>query len=281
MLFVCAMTQTGPSAWVAAWQVRRWGSDNVLGSFLPGFIVLLLPLVVVACLPRRADWPVVLGVKEAIWPRDQPARAVLPVDQRLRLFRVAQWIAAGLAAACMSAASVACWVSLTSAQAVGPPLPGLTLAEASAPGAALPKYARIIGSIARRGSAWEHDEMLSRTEIQDLYIPLTALGWRPGDAVGALQLDHRSIAGQPGPPEGTLSHGVPAWLLASMRKAGLAVIENPVVLTRQALGGVVPAPDGIAAALSLILGGALTVTFGMAALSFHLAGRRLIKSAGH
>ena len=281
VLFVCAISQIGPSAWVAAWQVRHWGFDNVLGSFLPGFAVLLLPVVVLAILPRRADWPFVSGAKEAVWSRHQSPRAVLPLDRRLRLFRKARWIAAGLAATCLLATCIACWVSLApGAQAVGSPLPELTPAAVSVPGVALPGYARIIGSTARRESAWEHDEILSRTSIQDLYVPLTAPGWRPGDPVDLLQLDHRSIAGQPGPPEGTLSHGVPAWLLASMREAGLAVTGDPVVLTRQALGGVVPAPDGIAAVISVILGGALTVTFGMAALSFHLAGRRLLTPAG-
>ncbi len=282
LLLVCAMTQTGPSAWAAAWQVRNWGSDNVLGSFLPGFAILLLPLIIVACLPRRADWPFILGAKEAMWPRDQPTRAALPLDRRLRLFRVARWIAAGLAATCLVAASVACWVSLApGAQAVGSPLPELTLAAVSAPGAALPEYARIVGSTAQRSSAWEHDETLRRTEIQDLYIPLTVPSWRAGDQVDVLQLDHRGIAGLPGPSEGTLSRGIPAWLITSMREAGLAVTGNPVVLTRQPLGGIVPVPDGVAAILSLILGGAMAVMFGMAALSFHLAVRRLLKPGGH
>lgn len=44
--------------------------------------------------------------------------------------------------------------------------------------------------------------------------------------------------------------------------------------------GVVPAPDGVDAILSLILGGALAVMFGLMALSFHRAGRRLLNPAG-
>ena len=278
VLFICAMTQTGPSAWVAAWQVRHGGGDNVIGSFLPGFAALLLPIVVVACLPRRADWPFVLGMKDAIWPRDRPAQAALTPDRQLRFLRNARGIAAGLALACLVAGAVAAWASLRPGdQPVGSPLPALTLSTVSVPGAALPAYARIVGATAQPGSAWEHDETLRRTQIADLYTPLTAAGWRRGDPVDLLQLDHRDLAGQPGPAEGTLSRDVPAWLLASMREAGLAVTSDPVVLTRQGLGGVVPAPDGVTALICAVLGGALAAMFGMSALSLHLAGRRLLK----
>ncbi len=127
-----------------------------MGSFLPGFG--LLPLIVLACLPRRADWPFVYGAKDVIWPRDRPERVVLSPERALHRMRVARWIVTGLAASCLLAGDVGCWISLQpGAQPVGSALPVLTLQAATAPGAVLPEYARLVGVVVQRGSVWEHD----------------------------------------------------------------------------------------------------------------------------
>ena len=44
------MPQVGPFTWVSAWQVRHLGGDRTTLGFLPGFLLLLLPLVVLRCL---------------------------------------------------------------------------------------------------------------------------------------------------------------------------------------------------------------------------------------
>ncbi len=162
VLFVCAMTQTGPTAWAAAWQVRHWGGDEVIGSFLPGFAALLL-------------------------------RPALPLERRLRLFRTARGIAAGSSAACLASGIVAAWLSrMPGAQPAGSPLPAMTLTALSAPGTVLPAYASIVGATAQHGSAWEHRETLRRTLISDLYIPLTA--WRSRASRRSTALERHSAS---------------------------------------------------------------------------------------
>ncbi len=281
VLVIGVATQTGPYAWMARWQVRSFGGNSVMGAFLPGFGVLLLPFVVLACLPRRADWPFVVGAKDAFWPQGPARRRTAPVAEQRRLMRRASAIVAGLAVASFVAGAVLCALSLRPGeQAPGSPLPRLTLAQVARPGARLPDYASLVGAIAHPEAAWAHDYAIRTTRYHDVFIPLTAPDWRPGDTVDVLQLDNRTVAGDPGPPEGTLARGLPAWLVAAMRDAGLNTADDPVVLTRGRLGGIVPPPDRIDAVIAAIIGGALTMVFAAMAFSFRRAGRRLSPDAG-
>lgn len=269
-------TQTGPYAWMARWEVRHLGANSVMGSFLPGFGVLLLPLLILACLPRRDDWPFIAGAKSAFWPDERDRRRPTPAPALRRRMARARDILAWLAAISLLAGAVLCWLSLRPGeQPPGSPLPSLTLAQATAPGAELPTYARLADALPRPDMAWEHDYTIRTTHYHDLYIPLVPSPWHPGDPLTVLQLDKGLVAGQPGPPEGKLSRGLPAWLIASMRDAGLNPADDPVVLTRELLNGTAPAPDEVDAMLSAVFGGALTIVFGAMAFSMHRAGRRL------
>ena len=51
-----------------------------------------------------------------------------------------------------------------------------------------------------------------------------------------------------GPFEGKLGRGVlPGWMVTELRRSGVAVVDDPVVLTRQELSGVVPGADMVGA----------------------------------
>ena len=61
-MLAAPVMQVGPAAWAAAWQVRHLGSDSITLGFLPGFALLLPPLIILRCLPRRPDRPFLCGV---------------------------------------------------------------------------------------------------------------------------------------------------------------------------------------------------------------------------
>ena len=280
-LLVGAVMQVGPSAWVAAWQHRYLGSDSATIGFLPGFGLLLLPLLVARCLPRRTDRPFLCGVQDALWPRTRPPGPVRPRDGQLVRLRRTRGIMAGLALGCVVAAAIGGVLSMRPGdQRPGSPLPRLTKAELAAPDAVLPGYAHLLDVVARPELAWEHDYTIRATRYRDTYIPLTTPGWRPGDAVAVLQLDRRGLAGVPGPAEGSLSRGVPGWQITAMRQSGIPVGDDPLVLTREVLNGVVPEPDGVGLLLVVAFGGGTAMTFGAIALGFHRAYRRLLGQGG-
>lgn len=275
-LMTAMVMQVGPSAWAAAWQVRHWGSDSTTLGFLPGFALLLLPLVILRCLPRRAERPFLCGLQDALWPKQPVRRTALPREAELARLRRTRGVMAGLAGACVAVAAVAGWMSLRPGdQRPGSPLPVLTLPELTRPGAVLPGYARVVGAVPRPEEAWAHDYTIRTALYRDTYIPLIAPDWRPGDLVAAVQVDRRDLLGVPGPAEGTLSRGLPGWLLTAMREDGMKLVDAPVVLTRDTLHGTVPEPDGVGLVVAVLFGSTTGLTFGAIALGFHRAYRRL------
>ena len=112
-----------------------------------------------------------------------------------------------------------------------------------------------VEAVLRPDLAWEQEYTIRATRYRDTYTRLTTAGWRPGDPVAVLQMDRRSLAGVPGPAEGSFSRGVPGWLVSAMRQSGMALTDDPLVLTRAVLNGVVPEPDGVGAVLSVAFGG--------------------------
>ena len=188
---------------------------------------------------------------------------------------------AGLALSCVVAAAIGGVLSMRPGdQRPGSPLPRFTTSELTAPDVILPGYAHLADVVARPEMAWEHDYTIRATRYRDTYIPLTTPEWRPGDAVAVLQLDRRSLAGVPGPTEGSLSRNVPGWQVTAMRQSGLPVADDPLVLTREVLNGVVPEPDSVGLVLAVAFGGAAAMTFGAIALGFHRAYRRLLAQGG-
>ncbi len=78
----------------------------------------------------------------------------------------------------------------------------------------------------------------------------------------------------PGPVEGALERGtVPDWMLGEMRRHGIAITDDLVVLVRRKLDGVVPGADTIGAVLCLLFGGAFAVV--ALAVSFGYRYRRV------
>lgn len=280
LLIACAIMQAGPYAWAQSWQVRHLGADSAIMNFLPGFAILLLPMLVLALLPRRPDWPVVNGAKDAFWPDRRAPRPVVSTDTLLRRMQRLRRVMLVLALACPLVGALLGWMSLRPGeQTPGSALPTLTMAEAVAPGATLPDYVRLTGGTPQPDLAWEHDYSIRTTRYQDIYTPVTAPGWRSGDAVSVLQLAKLADLQQPGATEGELSRGLPAWLIASMRTDGVPVIDDPVVLKRKKLEGRVPEPDDVDAILAGIFSASAGLTFGGLAFGFHRAYRRLLQQA--
>lgn len=262
---------------MAAWQHRHGGSDSATISFLPGFGLLLLPLIVSRCLKRRPDWPFLCGIQDALWPRTQPRQTAQPRDKQLARLRCSRGIMAGLVLSCVAVAAILGALSMRPGdQRPGSALPRLTMAELAASGAILPGHAHLLDAVAQPDLAWAHDYTIRAIRYCATYIPLTTPGWRQGDSVTVLQMDRRGLAGVPGPPEGSLSRGIPGWMITAMRQSGMPLIDDLPVLTREVLNGVVPEPDGVGAVLAVAFGGATGLTFGAIALGFHRAYRRLL-----
>ena len=256
-LLVGAIMQVGPSAWVAAWQHRHLGSDSVTISFLPGLGLLLLPLLVARCLPRRTDRPFLCGVQNALWPRTRLRQTARPRDEQLARLRRTRSIMVALALGCVAAAAILGALSMRPGdQRPGSPLPRVTMAELAAPDVILPDYAHLLNAVMQPDLAWEHDYTIRATRYRDTCTRLTTPSWRQGNPVAVLQMDRRSLARVPGPAEGALSRGVPGWLVTAMRPSGMALADDPLVLTREVLNGVFPEPDGVGVVLAVAFGGA-------------------------
>lgn len=164
----------------------------------------------------------------------------------------------------------------------GQPLPELTLRAATRPGATLPGYAKLVGAVARPEASWVHRHADRQTRYRDIYTPLTGPGWRPGDAVALLEED-RTVAGEDtaphGPLEGSMARGaLPGWMLGELRRRGVAVVDDPVVLTRRDLGGVTPGADMIGAALAAVFGVVFATLFSGISLAWLHRRRKLLQS---
>ena len=271
LLFVGALLQVGPSAWVAAWEVRHGGHDNAVVSFLPGFLVLVGSAFLPRLLPRAPEGSFLRGLQSGLSP-DGPVQAPTPE----RMARILLLLARGalVASGVFLLAGVLGYELVTRIgdRGAGAPLPELTPAAiTAAASASLPPYARLVGTIARPELTWLHDHSERRIYHRDAFTPLTAPGWRPGDPVAILEED-RTVPDEDGPDavlppgavEGALGRGtLPDWMLAEMRRRGVAVTADPAVLVRRKLDGVVPGADTIGAMLCLLFGS----TFGLVAFA--------------
>ena len=286
-LFAGALLQVGPFAWAAAWQSRHWGFNSVVLSALPGFAVLAATVVLLQLLPRRPDWPFLCGAQDVLSPRRSLPLTPPPPDRMARvLLRCAQL---GLALSVLFPVAGGAAYVLTVAignRGAGSPLPELTLAALTQ--AALPGYARLTGAVPHPEARWVHDYTVRQTRYHTVYWPLTDPGWRPGDPVGLLE-ENSSVVGdgpasaglaEPGPIEGRLERGALAgWMRSELRRTGVAVVGDPVVLVRRDLHGVVPGADMIGAGMAVLLGAWL----GLFSLGISLAWlhrrRKLLRAA--
>ncbi len=287
LLLVSAVLQVGPSAWVAAWQVRHWGSDNSIASFLPGFIVLAAPMLMLNLLPRQAEGSFLCGMQDALAPNR--SRSVQPPSPERMAHFLLCWARGALVAAGVFLLAGGLGYELITrigSRGAGTPLPELAFAAVAAQGAALPTYARLIGATPQPEFTWLHEHSERRTYHRDAFTPLTGRGWRPGDAVVVLEED-RTVPGDggtdavlpPGPPEGALERrALPGWMLDELRRRGVAVTDDPVVLIRQELGGVVPDADTIMAVLCLVFGGTFAVFALGASFAYRYRRRRILRT---
>ncbi len=284
LLVAGALRQVGPFAWAAAWQARHWGWNGFILSFLPGFALLASPVVVIAFIPRRPDWPFLCGAQDAFAPpRGAAARPPSPERMAGILRRCVQ---GGLAMAVLFPLAGGVGYGLVlriGDRGAGAPLPERTLAEVAMPGAKLPDYARVVGAEPRPEMGWVHDEIDRRVHRRDVYTPLTPPGWHPGDPVAVLE-ESPTVVGDdppdpspPGPLEGALTHGVPGWMLAELRRRGAPVTDDPVLLVRRTLAGAVPGADTTAATVCLILGVGFGVFSLVASVAWHHRRRRLLR----
>ena len=278
-----AIMQVGPYAWVAAWQARHWGWNSVLLSFLPGFVLLALPVTILQFIPRRPDWPFLSGAQDAFGKSLDPARRPSPERMAAILRR---FVIGGLImSAVFPVAGLASYglIEHLGNRGAGVPLPERTLAAVSAPGAALPDYARLVGAEPRPEIGWVHDEFDRRLHRRDFYMPLTPPGWHAGDPVAVLEVNRtvvRDDPPDPSPPapfEGTLERGVPDWIVSELRQNGAQVTNDPILLVRHDLHGVVPGADMIGASLGLVFGATFMLASLGASLAWHIRRQRLLR----
>ena len=274
LLFAGALLQVGPSAWVAAWEVRHWGYDNAVVSFLPGFLVLVASAFLPRLLPRAPEGSFLRGMQNGLSP-DGPVQAPSPERMARILLLLARGALVASGVFLLAGGLGYELVTRIGDRGAGAPLPELTLSAVTAASASLPPYARLMGTTPRPELTWLHDHSERRITHSDAFTPLTASGWRPGDPVAVLEEDAMVLGEDgpdavlpPGPVEGALERGtVPDWMLGEMRRHGIAITDDLVVLVRRKLDGVVPGADTIGAVLCLLFGGAfalvaLAVSFG-------------------
>jgi hypothetical protein len=112
-------------------------------------------------------------------------------------------------------------------------------------------------------AGWVHDHTVRQTRYRDVYSPLTGPNWHPGDAVVLLEEDSTVVGDSPapadtpgmGPIEGRLERGaLPSWMVAELRRSGVAVTDDPVVLHHNDLNGVIPGADEVGTVLAVVFG---------------------------
>ncbi len=177
LLLAATLLQVGPAGWASAWQVRHWGRDDPVLSFLPGLAVLVVPVVVLQLLPPRPGRPFLRGVPDETGSAERSARILLRCARvgliAAPLFLLAGGLGFGL-------------VIGIGNRGAGAPLPELTLAAVTEPHAVLPGYARLVGATLRFDATWLHEHAIRQTLYRDAYTPLVASGWQPGEPVAVL-----------------------------------------------------------------------------------------------
>ncbi|HEY0207175.1 MAG TPA: hypothetical protein VGC15_23855, partial [Acetobacteraceae bacterium] len=168
-----ALGQSGSFGWMAGWQQRLFGTDDVLLSALPGLLMVMVPLFAVGALHRRVRHPFVAGLQDGVDRLTKtPSVADLPDPRGTLLRRGRVFLGLSLASALFAAA----WggmVLRTTGQQEGEALPVLDVPAATAPGRVLPPYARLAGTVAQDARAWVHDYTFRSDHHHDTYTPLT------------------------------------------------------------------------------------------------------------
>ncbi len=77
-----ALGQSGSFGWLAGWQQRLFGTDDVLVSVLPGLLMVMVPMFAVEALRRRVRNPFVAGLQDGGGPADQDALRRRPAEPR-------------------------------------------------------------------------------------------------------------------------------------------------------------------------------------------------------
>ncbi len=125
----------------------------------------------------------------------------------------------------------------------GDALPVLDIAAGTAPGTALPPYARLAGVVAQDGRAWVRDHTFRSDHHRDTCTPLTGPAWRPAEPV-ALPM------------------------------------EDVIFVHKMAPGGVMPGPDRLGALVAGLVGGSVALAFSLVATSTFRERRRSVVTAG-
>ena len=285
LLFVGALLQIGPSAWVAGWEVRHRGYDNAVVSFLPGFLVLVASAFLPRLLPRAPEGSFLRGLQSGLSP-DGPVQAPSPERMARILLLLARGALVTSGVFLFAGGLGYELITRIGDRGAGAPLPELTLSAAAAANARLPPFARLIGTTPRPELTWLHDHLERRVYHRDAFTPLTAPGWRPGDPVAILEED-RTVMGEdgpdavlpPGPVECALGRGtVPDWMLAEMRRRGVALTADPAVLVRRKLDGVIPGADTLGAVLCLLFGGMFGLVAFAVSFGYRYRRRRILRA---
>ena len=275
----------GPSVWVAGWEVRHRGYDNAVVSFLPGFLVLVASAFLPRLLPRAPEGSFLCGLQSGL-SSDGPMQAPSPERMARILLLLARGALVASGVFLLAGGLGYELVTRIGDRGAGAPLPELTLSAVTAADAKLPPYARLIGATPQPELTWLHDHLERRLHHRDAFTPLTAPGWRPGDPVAILE-EVRTLPGEdgpdavlpPGPVEGALGRGtVPGWMLAEMRRRGVAITADPAVLVYQKLDGVIPGADAIGAVLCLLFGGMFALVAFAVSFGYRYRRRRILRA---
>ncbi len=270
---VGAALRIGPFGVLSGLELRLMGAESPILSAALGLGLFALPTVWVLRRPRDVDHPMTLGAQDAFDPTRHPRFVPSPARQ-LDTTRMALRLSLAIVALAVASGSLGLLIARHGGPDAGRPLATLTRAQLLAPGAHLPRFARIVGVIAQPQAAWSFDSHVRQTHYRDTYIPLTDPSWRAGDLVEVLEKDallpddpptDANRFDPPGPREGAVRAGLAPWLDQAMRAAGLPLAAQVRVLERQPLHGVAPGPDWVAGFVWIDVAGSVAFVAGLMA----------------
>ena len=193
----------------------------------------------------------------------------------------------------MPAASVNCvWKGFYDAHTPHAPLPEISAARLAAATDPLPYAVRLVGATADRSQGWEHLYRIRQSTYRDVYFPLRPPSAAPVAPAALIELDQTSPAYEtalwnmvdpPGAREG-LAERLDDWTANELRRAGVVLAPNVVLLKRQQLHGLDPRPDlmddGVLAVLpGVLLAFALLFWFAVARAARRRVGEPAVPAA--